>query len=564
AGRRKPGRRWIVASIAAAAALAAGLLALPRVGLWKTSPVAATSQHIAVLTFNVLGQDQDLTVFADGLMEGITSRLSQFEGPNSRLMVVPASVVRQQAAKTPADARRKLGVDAVVEGHLQGQGDRVRLMLNLVDTRQMRQTDSVVVEDKRSNALSLQDAAVEKLANALSLRVRPEHAASVDIAPPAPGAYEYYLQARGYLQRSDKLPSIESAIALFNRTLELDNRSAIALAGLGEAYQAKFNLTRDSRWIDEALKSCRRALELNPSLPEAKIIMGRIHLDTGQYEQAQKDFETALQSDQRNSAAYQGLASAYEDLKQFDKAEATYRKGIALRPEDWNGYRQLGLFYYRRGNFDKAIDQYQKVVALTPDNAQGYTNLGAFQIRKGANEEAKRSLLRALELDPNRVSTLTNLAKLYFDQEQYPKAIELYERAVKLNASDYRMPGSLGVAYKRMGDSAKAAAPLESAIKMVNSELKTNPKKAELYSYLAFYQATLGRRDGVEALLQRAMGMSPDDLDIMIRAAETEATLGNTDRALALLRRVIAKGFPRAKLKDSIPLRHLLPHLDQK
>ncbi|MBI3678986.1 MAG: tetratricopeptide repeat protein [Acidobacteria bacterium] len=512
-----------------------------------------------MLPLTVLEGEGDLRVFADGLMDTITRRLSQYEGPESSLLVVPASEVRQQDARSARDAAKKFGATAVVEGSLQGQGDRVRLLLTLVDTREMRQKETMIVEEKRANALALQDAAVSKLANALSLRVQPRHAR--DLSPVAPGAYEFYLQARGYLQRSDKLANIENAIGLFRRALEMDERYAPAYSGLGEAYWYKFERTRDQAFIQEALKSCGRALTLNAGLPEAQIAMGRIHLGTGRHDEALRDFEKALAVDNRNSEAYQGLANTYSSLKQFEKAEATYRQAISLRPADWTGYKQLGLYYYRRGEFDKAIEQYDKVVALTPDNAQGYVNLGAFQFRKEDFRAAQKSWERALELDPDRISTLTNLAKLHAELGEYPQAIKLYERALKVNDRSFLLWGNLGAAYKRVGLEGKAAPALETAIHLVESELSVNPKRGDLYSYLAFYHAMAGRSKKVEGLLSKAFALAPDDPDILARAAETAELLGKRDQAMGFLRSAVAKGQPVENLKRSPILRGLADQL---
>ena len=133
-----------------------------------------------MLPFKVLGGEVDLRVFADGLMETITSRLSQYEHGDSPLLVVPASEVRQQSAKSAGDAAKRFGVTAAVEGSVQSQGSRVRLLLTLIDTKQQRQTETIIVEDERANALSLQDAAVSRLANALSVRVQPQHTSEAD------------------------------------------------------------------------------------------------------------------------------------------------------------------------------------------------------------------------------------------------------------------------------------------------------------------------------------------------------------------------------------------------
>ena len=85
----------------------------------------------------------------------ITRRLSQFERLNEDLLVVSPSEVRRQQVNAPSDALSKFGVNYAVEGSLQSQGNRIRLVLTVVDTRQMLQLDTAVVEELRENALSL-------------------------------------------------------------------------------------------------------------------------------------------------------------------------------------------------------------------------------------------------------------------------------------------------------------------------------------------------------------------------------------------------------------------------
>ncbi|MGH9718925.1 MAG: tetratricopeptide repeat protein, partial [Bryobacteraceae bacterium] len=301
----------------------------------------------------------ELRVFAAGLMETITGRLSQFEDSKSPLLVVPASEVRSQDAKTAADAKNKFRVTSVVEGTVQGQGDRIRLTLTLINADEMRQVETIVLDDQRSNVLRLQDAAVTRLANVLNVRLQPKYAREQqEMSPIAPGAYEFYLQARGYLQRSDQLQSIESAITLLKRALELDPKYALAHSRLGEAYLYKFELTRDPKLVEVALKSGEQGMALNPNLAETNISLGRIHLGTGRYEEAKRDFEKATSLDTRNNEAYQGLANAYSKLNDDKRAEATYLRAIALRRGDWTSYKQLGFFYYQRREYSKAMAQY--------------------------------------------------------------------------------------------------------------------------------------------------------------------------------------------------------------
>ncbi|MFN7922066.1 MAG: tetratricopeptide repeat protein [Bryobacteraceae bacterium] len=547
--------RWVAAAAIFFLLAVAAFVWRPRL----TVQPGTDRQHVVVLPFRVLGDEPELRVFADGLMETITSRMSQYEGPNSQLLVVPASEVRQQGAKNASDSKTKFGASTAVEGSLQAQGNRIRLLLTLVDIKQMRQAGTVLVEEQRSNAVSLQDAAVIKLANALNLNVQPRLAREMQqVNPIAPGAHEFYLQARGYLQRTDQLSSIDSAISLAKRALEADSGYALAHSALGLAYWHKYELTRDPKFVEQAISSGRKGVELNSGLPETHVSIGRIHLGTGRNQEALTDFEKALSIDDRNTEAYQGLATAYANLKQYEKAEATYRKAIALRPGDWNGYRQLGLYYYQRGDYDHAIEQYERVVSLAPDNAMGYVNLGVLHFLKGSFEKARANWQRALELDPDRVSTLQNLAKLEDETGKTGRAIELWQHALKVNPRSFRIWQSLAAAYERTGDRERKREALNEAIRLVEAEILVNPNQADLYTYLAHYRAMAGS-GSFEDLLQKAIKLAPNNPDVLVRAAETYAMTGQEQRALDYIRSAMANGYSADALKQSRTLRALIP-----
>ncbi|MGH9720038.1 MAG: tetratricopeptide repeat protein, partial [Bryobacteraceae bacterium] len=359
------------------------------------------------------------------------------------------------------------------------------------------------------------------------------------------------------LQRSDQLLSLESAIKLLNRALELDPKYALAHSGLGEAYLYQYELTRDPKLMELALQRGDQGLALNPNLAQTNISMGRIHLGTGRYQEARHDFEKATALDSRNNEAYQGLANAYSKLKDDKRAEAIYLQAIALRPGDWTGYKHLGMFYYERSEYDKAIAQYSKVVELSPDNAQGYVNLGVIQALTEKWDEAEKTFLLARSLDPSRVSTITNLAKIYYERGQYDRALEYYQRALDLNNRSYLRWGNLGMTYKRVGNEQKAREAIDRAIQLLQSEILVNPRRGELHSYLGYYRAMLGRPDYREPL-QTALQLAPADLGTVARVAEGFAVRGDTARAVELVKQLIAQGYNVKFLQRSLELRGLL------
>lgn len=554
---RRP--RWLVPAVIF------GILVSVAVGLrlsgWRADRSAGGAggpQHVTVLPFQAPADDPGLQIFADGLMDSITSRLSQYESGNARLTVVPASEVRQQRVNAAAAARKAFSATQAVAGSILSQGDRVRLILTVIDTAKAVQTGSVTVENSRAKAFDLQDEAVTKLATALSLRTLASNGlGDASLRALSPGAYDYYLQALGYLQRRDKLENIDHALSLLDRAISADPDYAAAWATRGHAYWTKYDKTKEPKWIKLAVESCDRAVKANPDLAETHVALGQIRMGTGNYEQARQEYLRVIQLDPRSIEAHQGLAQAYFSLNRYPEAEETHKKAIALRPADWTGYRDLGRFYYQRGDYAAAIRQYEEVLRLTPDNALGYVNLGVIHVRTGDTAAAAKSWERALELDPNRLSTLGNLGRLAYQQGNNARAIELLERAVKINASSFILWSNIARAYRRAGNSAMAVASANKAAALAEEAAKVNPNSADLLSRIAFYRALAGQSAGVETLMLRAVRLAPNDADILALAAETYSALGNRPSAEKMLREAVAKGLSKVSIAQEPALREL-------
>lgn len=95
--------------------------------------------------------------------------------------------------------------------------------------------------------------------------------------------HESYLAGLKQLERWDKRGNLETAIGLFEQAVKADPGFALGFSALGEAYWAKYRLDHDSRWIDEAERTCKRAAELNSQLPAVYLTLARVHNGKGQY-----------------------------------------------------------------------------------------------------------------------------------------------------------------------------------------------------------------------------------------------------------------------------------------
>src|ERR1039457_896973 len=104
-------------------------------------------EHIAVLPFENVGNDPANEAVSAGLMDSLSSRLTNLEVGKQALWVVPPSEVRRRKVADPASALRELGATVAVEGSLQREGQMIHLTLNLIGTKTMRLIGSVTLED---------------------------------------------------------------------------------------------------------------------------------------------------------------------------------------------------------------------------------------------------------------------------------------------------------------------------------------------------------------------------------------------------------------------------------
>src|SRR5439155_12632199 len=192
-----------------------------------------------------------------------------------------------------------------------------------------------------------------------------------------PDAYNYYTQARGYLEDASKAANVDSAIILLSQALKADANYGRAEADLGSAYWQKYESSKDKSFIAKSGEACKKAVDLGNSGAAGHVCLGVINSGTGKYEAAVDEFQRAAQLEPTNDDALIGLGGAYERLGKPQNGENTYKKVVALRPIYWRGYNLLGGFYLRQTQYDDAAKMFAKVIERTPESFRGYANMGA-------------------------------------------------------------------------------------------------------------------------------------------------------------------------------------------
>jgi serine/threonine-protein kinase len=553
-------RRYRVALIAAAAVVVAGLsLFLAKRFLFSSHNGGQhTYQQIAILPFTPVQHDPDSDAFSDGIVELLSTNLTQVERFTDTLRVVPLTEIRRYGVASAKEALQTFGATLVVSGSVQRSADVVRLTLNLIDPKTTQQLKARVIDAKTQDPLALQDEAFAALTAMLNVELQPDSQRLLRAGGTGtPGAYDFYVQGRGYLQRFERIESVDSAISLFERAISADDKFALAHAALGEALWRKYDLTKDAALVNRARGECAKAVAINDETAAVHVTLSLLARGTGEYENAVKEARRALALDPVNADAHRELAKAYEALGQFSQAEATYKSAIDTRPGDWSVYSALGIFYASQKRYDDALAQFRRVVELTPDNAQGYSDQGGIQFFLKQYEEAARSFERSVAIQPTGAA-LSNLGTLDFRLGKFDEAATAFERAAAIKGSDYRLLANLARAYgyssSRKG---KASDAYRTATELAERELSVNPRQPRIVAALAGFASMLGDKKKALQYASQAQQLAPQDPNVLFSLVNVYDVLGDRTAALQWLKKAVDAGYPISEVQAARGLEEL-------
>jgi len=551
--------RYLLPSILAVVLLVGGVLASSKMAVirgWFGMEKPPAIQ-LVVLPFATPDADSSAKAFSNGLTETLTAELTHLTG-NYPLQVVPASEVRAGAITTVEQARKEFGVNMVLEGSLHGAGDQMRVTYSLVDATTRRQLHAEAITADAADALALEDRVVDGVLGMLGLEVESKDRAILAAhGTQDPVAYDFYLRGRGYLQEPEKPENIENAIVAFNNALERDKKYALAYAGLGEAFWARYELTHDPDWVTKAAQACERAVSFNPDLASGNTCFGTVYNGTGKYEEAARQFQRAVLLDPTRDDAFRGLAFAYERLGRQVDAERTFQRAIQVRPQYWASYEWLGTFYSEHARYEEAARQFTQAIALAPDNPHSYRKLGGVYIYMGRYLKAIEVLQRAIALYPTS-GAYSNLGIAYFNVHHFDDAVAAYEHACTPASKDYIACGNLARAYYwAPGRRSQATEYYRRAIALAEERLSINPRDGDPHILSSSYYAMLGDRRHALEHLQRALELRPNEPEYLLTAAIVHNQFGEEDEAMEWLEAAVRRGYSASEIKVAPELDNL-------
>ena len=142
-------------------------------------------------------------------------------------------------------------------------------------------------------------------------------------------------------------------------------------------------MLKDQGKPDEAVASCRRALELNPDLTKAHYNLGNALKDQGNLDEAVACYRRALELKPDFADAHTNLGHALQDQGKLDEAVACCRRALELKPDFAEAHNNLGVVLRNQGKLDEAVACCRRALAVNPDYADAHTNLAMASLLVG-------------------------------------------------------------------------------------------------------------------------------------------------------------------------------------
>ena len=412
AGQRSRGGAWIYI-VLIGAAVSVGLFFVGRYTAGRATPQPASEElrrgkqseaaaaiprkSIAVLPLvNESGDPKD-EYFSDGLSEELIAALAQITG--LKVIGRSSSFRFKDRKEDPKTIGEKLGVTTLLDGTVRKQGDRVRIVAELVNAADGIQLWTQTFDRQLKDIFTVQQEIARAVAESLKVTLlgtdsRSAQASATDNAE----AHNAYLQGHFYFQRRN-LEDYRKAVGYFDQAIRLDPDYALAYAERSEALTLLGDLSGQAKteW-PKARSDAEKAAAIAPALAEARAALGFVLcLAEWKFTEGLAELKRAKELSPANPTANDLLARIIVYLGRIDEAERQARQAVELDPLSTVTHGNLARVLFYAGKLDEADSAARKAAELQPTGAGSHR----FQVLIAAQRGDREAALREAQLEPD-------------------------------------------------------------------------------------------------------------------------------------------------------------------
>jgi TolB-like protein/Flp pilus assembly protein TadD len=418
-----------------------------------------SDRSIAVLPFENLSPDPNDAFFAAGITDDILSAIARI--PEMEVISRRSMTQYEGTTKPIRQIAEELGVGNVMEGSVRRVGNRIRIVVQLIDAGRDRHIWTETYDRELTDVFAIQSEIAQKVATALDATLSAEISVQIEAGGTEdPEAYGLFLQGRERLHHvledfEHVNDEIRASMALFHRAVERDPQYAAAWAWLGIAY-CNLALTEDPAWADSAAAMAQKALDIDPMSSQAQIALSGVHSHKGRKAEGLTAARRAVELDPNNPDALEALTYMLWEVGRLDEALPTARKLVRVEPNRTSHSHLVIRIYRALEMYDEAEAWSRNAIALSPEDGASHAMLSSSKFLRGDLEGAKRELDTAQALSPTDVRVLKNLSYQGVRRGDFEAARDAGELLRANLSKDLMDTALLGYVYDCLGDRARA------------------------------------------------------------------------------------------------------------
>jgi len=449
--RTRHASRWFVLGGAALLAVVAVVYVLSRSRAVDTT--APRIRSLAVLPLKNLSGDSSQEYISDGVTEALIGRLAAIH--NLRV-VSRTSVMRfRETQLSVPEIAKSLGVDAIVEGSVIREGNRIRVHAQLIRGATDEHFWSESYDRELGDVLTLESDVAQAIARKVEVTVTgQERSRLVASRHISPDVYENYLKGEFALGNGNTRSDLERTIAYFNQAISQDPAFAAAYVGLADAYidlGTVFAGGSPAETRPKAISAARKALELDPELAEAHVQLAYLYQQEWRWSDAEAEYKRVLKLTPNDAAAHLGFARLLLSEGRTEEAMEWSKRARELDPLAITGSK-LGWILFCARSYDEAIRELRASLAVRPDDASALWQLGFSLIAEGKFQDAIPPLERAAAITQRAPGVVGVLARAYGHAGRRSDALRLIEELHRRGQNGYVPAAAFVQAYVGLAD----------------------------------------------------------------------------------------------------------------
>ena len=386
---------------------------------------------IAVLPFDNMSKDPDQEYFCDGITENISAVLSHIP----QLMVIARNSTFAYKGKSinVQQIGHELGAQYMIEGSIQKSDDRVRITVQLIDTKSGHHMWAERYDRELKDIFKLQDEIAIEIAKAMQIHLTEGEIIKTRFENiPDLQAYIKALKTLEYIRHNTRENNI-LARKEAEELISLHPEASDIYTLLGIVYVQGIELgicESDLICFGKATEATRKALSLDSNNSDAHILASWLFLMRKEHEKAIVEAKNAIMLNPNNADAHSMLGWALIISDRSVEAIGVLKRAIRLNPIPPASYlSNLGWAYRVSKQYENAIDTYKKCLRRQSDFWLAYVGLALSYHFLGRQEEARAAVKEALILNPDHSITFVKKQNPYKNQAEIERVVEALRTA---------------------------------------------------------------------------------------------------------------------------------------